>query len=138
MQEQSSPMTPLKNSTYQQYKEYLKRSAEKVKSLDYQARTQPFHSRVTDIHNNPFVNGREEDDDEYIALVPSRWSQNGWKYVKREPSNEPFFSNPNRVNFTGFNFKKNNRSMNISPERERKQFSNMDAFRTTYQEGFSP
>eukprot|EP00347_Sterkiella_histriomuscorum_P018700 403344509 len=37
-----------------------------------------------------------------IYYVPCRWSINGWKYVKRDPSQHDYFKNPNRQNFTGF------------------------------------
>ena len=40
--------------------------------------------------------------DENIKLVPCRWSNSGWKYVKEEPQSQKFFNSPNRVNTFGF------------------------------------
>ena len=35
-------------------------------------------------------------------LVPCRWSHTGWKYVEEEPNSSRFFTNPNRVNGSGW------------------------------------
>lgn len=76
-------------------------------SVDIQ-RPKPFHSRITDNHNPVYLNKNLEE--EYIALVPCRWKETGWKYVRKDPKEEAYFSNPNRVNYTGFNAKE--RSLN--------------------------
>jgi hypothetical protein len=35
-------------------------------------------------------------------LVPCRWQRSGWKYVKVNPEEHKYFSNPNRVNSQGY------------------------------------
>ena len=41
------------------------------------------------------------DSDEKLNLVPSRWSHTGWKYQAKDPSQDNYFRNPNRVNQFG-------------------------------------
>lgn len=36
-----------------------------------------------------------------LHLVPCRWSLSGWKYVKVDPTDTKYFSNPHRVNGQG-------------------------------------
>mmetsp|Transcript_39536 Transcript_39536/g.60374 ORF Transcript_39536/g.60374 Transcript_39536/m.60374 type:complete len:128 (+) Transcript_39536:3-386(+) len=40
--------------------------------------------------------------DSRVKLVPSRWSNSGWKYVMEDPMNQSFFNHPNRVNAHGW------------------------------------
>jgi hypothetical protein len=49
--------------------------------------------------------------DDNIKLVPCRWSNTGWKYVKEDPSDQQFFSSPNRVNSHGWDSKKKAKSV---------------------------
>ena len=44
--------------------------------------------------------------DENLQLVPCRWSNTGWKYVQKDPCEQQFFKNPNRVNSFGFRHNK--------------------------------
>ena len=36
-----------------------------------------------------------------LHLVPCRWERSGWRYVQRDPGQQEFFNNPNRVNSFG-------------------------------------
>ena len=38
-----------------------------------------------------------------LHLVPCRWERSGWRYVQKDPADEKFFRNPNRVNNFGVN-----------------------------------
>jgi len=38
-----------------------------------------------------------------LHLVPCRWERSGWRYVQKDPADEKFFKNPNRVNNFGVN-----------------------------------
>ena len=47
-----------------------------------------------------------------MDVVPCRWSPSGWKYVKKTPEGNKFFSSPNRYNFHGFMSKTRNAFLN--------------------------
>ena len=36
-----------------------------------------------------------------LHLVPCRWERSGWRYVQKDPADQGFFRNPNRVNNYG-------------------------------------
>ena len=110
-----TPYTPhdSKKSYYKSLRNTEMRSGDKQSSFDY-SRPKPFHSRITDNHS--MMAGNKDELDEYIALVPCRWRETGWKYVRKDPKTDPFFSNPNRINFTGVNFKRDLNKTMMMPE----------------------
>lgn len=69
----------------------------------------PLHQTLTNqkikqnLHNTSINDHVDEPELEggSLHLVPCRWSLSGWKYVKVDPNETKFFSNPHRVNGQG-------------------------------------
>ena len=43
--------------------------------------------------------------DKTIRLVPDRWTYGGWKYVRKEPTEMPYFNSTNRTNSFGAEYR---------------------------------
>jgi len=56
---------------------------------------QNHNTSIHDYSDEPELGG------ESLHLVPCRWSLTGWKYVKVDPQEAKYFSNPHRVNGQG-------------------------------------
>lgn len=94
---------------------------------------------------NPYNGFKDEEPAANLKLVPCRWAHTGWKYVKAEPSDEKFFTNPNRVNSLGHNYMKKANRLQAKRERasstvkdEAMHYLSQDEFKTSYNRFFDP
>ncbi len=64
-----------------------------------------------------------------LHLVPCRWSPTGWRYVQKDPKEQKFFNNANRVNNFG-----------VASDRKRHQSTGMrqTMFKSTNRSAFNP
>jgi hypothetical protein len=96
--------------------------------------------------NNPYNGRPDEEPAANLKLVPCRWAQTGWKYVKAEPAEgSRFFASPNRVNSLGHNFMKKAAKLNARHARasstireEAQEYLSQDEFKTSYNRFFDP
>ena len=79
-----------------------------------------------------------ENVEENLQLVPCRGSSTGWKYVQMDPSQERFFTNPNRVNSFGYTQQKFFSKNKLGQSLDREFCPAESEFQTSYGRFFNP